>query len=210
MSTKYPSDPEKGTPTSDSHLSNNTRRENETVPIESSSRTRKFLHAFESTLVKYNLEARGIERVLPEESKPLTWRGYLQAYVLWVSINLAAVNITLGMLAPTIFGLGFKDAALCAVFGSFMGSLPVAYVATWGPVSGNRTMVRILGLSRTMSGGTDSNTDILEIYNGLVAEQIDCVTQFDCIVGLLIDRLCGCGADAIRGISQREYVSRCW
>lgn len=206
MSTEYPPDPEKGNPISGS----NTRRDTQALPIESSSRTRKYLHAFESTLVKYNLEARGIERVLPEESKPLTWQGYLQAYVLWVSINLAAVNITLGMLAPTIFGLGFKDAALCAVFGSFMGSLPVAYVATWGPVSGNRTMVRILGLSSTTSQGADLDPDILEIYNGLVAEQIDCVAQFDCIVGLLTDRLRGRGADAICRISQREYVGGCW
>lgn len=61
--------------------------------------------------------------------------------MLWVSINLAAVNITLGMLAPTVFGLGFTDAALCAVGGSAIGSVAVAYVATWGPRSGCRTMV---------------------------------------------------------------------
>lgn len=88
------------------------------------------------------LETRGIQRVLPTETHPLTWRSYLQVFVLWVSINLAAVNITLGMLAPTVFGLGFLDASLCAVFGSALGSCAVAYVATWGPKSGCRTMVR--------------------------------------------------------------------
>ena len=88
------------------------------------------------------LETRGIERVLPSESTViLSWRSYLQAFVLWVSINLAAVNITLGMLAPTVFGLGFTDAAWCAVGGSVIGSAAVAYVATWGPRSGCRTMV---------------------------------------------------------------------
>ena len=65
----------------------------------------------------------------------------MQPFVLWVSINLAAVNITLGMLAPTVFGLGFMDAALCAVGGSAIGSAAVAYIATWGPKSGCRTMV---------------------------------------------------------------------
>ncbi|MCJ1398628.1 hypothetical protein MMC11_001828 [Xylographa trunciseda] len=88
------------------------------------------------------LETRGIQRVLPAESTvTLSWRSYLQAFVLWVSINLAAVNITLGMLAPTVFGLGFTDAAWCAVGGSVIGSAAVAYVATWGPRSGCRTMI---------------------------------------------------------------------
>ncbi|MCJ1415435.1 hypothetical protein MMC32_001767 [Xylographa parallela] len=88
------------------------------------------------------LETRGIERVLPSESSvTVTWRSYLQAFVLWVSINLAAVNITLGMLAPTVFGLGFTDAAWCAVGGSVIGSAAVAYIATWGPKSGCRTMI---------------------------------------------------------------------
>ena len=106
------------------------------------SRIHTYLHRLERSLIAYNLEARGVQRVEPHETHPLTWRSYLQAFVLWVSINLAAVNITLGMLAPTVFGLGFRDASLCAVFGSLLGSLPVAYIATWGPVSGTRTMVR--------------------------------------------------------------------
>ena len=87
------------------------------------------------------VESRGIERVLPSETRPLRWQSQLQAFALWVSINLAAVNITLGMLAPIIFELGFLDASLCAVFGSLLGSVPVSYIATWGPKSGLRTMV---------------------------------------------------------------------
>lgn len=96
---------------------------------------------FEHSLIKYNFEARGVQRVEPHETDSLTWKNYLQAFSLWVSVNLAAVNITLGMLASTIFGLSFKDAAFCAVFGSLLGSLAVAYIATWGPISGNRTMI---------------------------------------------------------------------
>ena len=99
------------------------------------------IKSFEHQLLKYNIEARGVQRVKPEETHSITWIDYLQAFLLWVSINLAAVNITLGMLAPVVYALSFKDAALCAVFGSFLGSLAVAYVATWGPVSGNRTMI---------------------------------------------------------------------
>ena len=88
-----------------------------------------------------SVEARGIERVLPSETRPLKWQSQLQASVLWVSINLAAVNITLGMLAPTLFELSFLDASLSAVFGSILGSCAVSYIATWGPKAGLRTMV---------------------------------------------------------------------
>ncbi len=101
----------------------------------------RYTKNIEQRLVQYNLEARGIQRVEPHETHDLSWKRYLQIFLLWFSINLAAVNITLGMLAPTVYALSFKDAALCAVFGSLTGSLAVAYIATWGPVSGNRAMV---------------------------------------------------------------------
>ncbi|KAJ5986292.1 hypothetical protein N7451_010657 [Penicillium sp. IBT 35674x] len=105
------------------------------------SRLGSLLRAFEQQLVEYNLEARGIERVAPEDRmKKLSWMSYLQAFLLWVSINLAANNITLGMLGPAVYGLSFTDSALCAVFGVFTGSLVAAWVATWGPISGIRTM----------------------------------------------------------------------
>ncbi|MCJ1229660.1 hypothetical protein MMC12_006329 [Toensbergia leucococca] len=96
---------------------------------------------FERQLVAYNFEARGIQRVEPHETHGLTRKDYMQAFILWISINLAAVNITLGMLGPAVFALSFKDATLCASFGSLLGSIPVAYISTWGPVSGNRTMI---------------------------------------------------------------------
>lgn len=103
------------------------------------------LRAFEQQLVEYNLEARGIERVEADERmKRLSWVSYLQAFLLWVSINLAANNITLGMLGPAIYGLSFRDSALCAVFGAIVGSLVSSWMATWGPVSGIRTMVGTL------------------------------------------------------------------
>ncbi|KAJ6021822.1 Permease cytosine/purine uracil thiamine allantoin [Penicillium herquei] len=99
------------------------------------------LRSFEQQLVEYNLEARGIERVKPEERmKKLSWISYLQACLLWVSINLAANNVTLGMLGPAVYGLSFTDSALCAVFGALVGSLVAAWMATWGPISGIRTM----------------------------------------------------------------------
>lgn len=96
---------------------------------------------FEKYLVHYHLEARGIKRVEEDERIELTWLPYLQSFLLWVSINLAANNITLGMLGPAVYYLSFLDSALCAVFGVLVGSLIASWCATWGPVSGNRTMV---------------------------------------------------------------------
>ncbi|KAL6714144.1 Vitamin B6 transporter [Lecanora helva] len=96
---------------------------------------------FEHQLLKYNVEARGVQRVAPNQRHPISWIDYTQALFLWVSVNLAAINITLGMLAPAVYGLSFKDGALCAAFGSLLGSLAPAYIATWGPISGNRTMI---------------------------------------------------------------------
>lgn len=107
-----------------------------------SPRIAAYVRRFENQLVEYNLEARGIERVQQHERmKKLTWVSYLQAFLLWVSINLAANNITLGMLGPVVYGLSFLDSALCAVLGAFVGALVASWMATWGPVSGVRTMV---------------------------------------------------------------------
>ena len=106
------------------------------------SRLARFAKKFEQRLVEYNLEARGIERVREDaRMKKLSWVSYLQAFLLWVSINLAANNITLGMLGPVVYGLSFLDSALCGVFGAFVGALVASWMATWGPISGIRTMV---------------------------------------------------------------------
>ncbi|KAK8205578.1 Vitamin B6 transporter [Zalaria obscura] len=100
-----------------------------------------YLKSFERMLIKYNLESRGIQRVQPEERHGLKQMGYSQIALMWFSVNLAANNITLGMLGPAVFYLSFRDAALTAVFGMIVGCLPVAWVATFGPRSGNRSMV---------------------------------------------------------------------
>jgi hypothetical protein len=69
-------------------------------------------NSFERQLVAYNFEARGIERVEPDERQDLRLLGYSQVAIMWFSVNLAANNITLGMLGPAVFSLGFVDACL--------------------------------------------------------------------------------------------------
>lgn len=90
-------------------------------------------------------EARGIERVLPEDRHNVTAAGYMQMTLLWFSTNITANNMAVGMLGPLVYGLGFVDSALCATFGALLGAVGVGYMGTFGPASGNRTMVCVSG-----------------------------------------------------------------
>ncbi|RMD42566.1 hypothetical protein DV735_g2548, partial [Chaetothyriales sp. CBS 134920] len=84
---------------------------------------------------------RGIRRVEDDEKQQITWLAYLQVLVLWTSVNLAINNVTLGMLGPAVYELSFTDSSVCASLGAILGALPVAWIATYGPVAGIRTMV---------------------------------------------------------------------
>jgi len=121
----------------DPHATNHDRQEDHAHH----GRITSLLRSFEHTLLKYNIEARGIQRVEDHEKQHITWFAYLQVFVLWTSVNLAINNVTLGMLGPAVYELSFTDSALCAVFGALVGSVPVAWIATWGPLTGIRTMV---------------------------------------------------------------------
>jgi NCS1 nucleoside transporter family len=128
--------------------------------------------SFERQLVVYNLEARGIQRVEPDERHDLRSLGYAQVAMMWFSMNLAANNITLGMLGPAVFELGFLDSCICAVLGMLVGCLAAAYNATFGPKSGNRTMI----FSRYIMGWWPSKlVVILNIIVFLGYSLIDCV-----------------------------------
>jgi NCS1 nucleoside transporter family len=117
-------------------------------PSSATSRVIAWFKSVERTLLRYNIEARGIQRVPPEDRHDLSRLGFTQISLLWVSINLEAVVIALGFLGPIVFYLPFLDSCLLAVFGSIIGSAPVAYIATFGPRSGNRTMI----LTRYITG----------------------------------------------------------
>ena len=87
------------------------------------------------------LEKRGFERVPLEERHDITAARYMQMTLLWFSSNITANNIAVGMLGPLAYDLGFTDSALCAAFGAVLGAAGAAYMSTFGPDSGNRTMV---------------------------------------------------------------------
>ncbi|KAI7971838.1 hypothetical protein EIK77_000983 [Talaromyces pinophilus] len=102
------------------------------------------------------MEARGIERVPESERHSATAADYMQMGLLWFSTNITANNIAVGMLGPLDYGLSFTDSALCATFGALLGAAGAAYMGTWGPVSGNRTMVlsAVAGGNMTVVVGT--------------------------------------------------------
>lgn len=87
------------------------------------------------------LEARGITRVLPEEKHGGSVMGYLQMFALWFSINVAATNLVVGFLGPLVFNLGWVDCVCIVIFANALSSCGPAYTGTFGPQSGNRTMV---------------------------------------------------------------------
>ena len=79
--------------------------------------------------------------MLPEERHGSSLSKDFQMGLLWFSANMTANILAVGFLGPLVFTLGFVDSAMCAVFGSLLGSVVAAYMSIWGAQSGNRTMV---------------------------------------------------------------------
>jgi len=155
--------------------------------------------ALERQLASYKLEARGIQRVEAHERQDLRLLGYSQVAIMWFSVNLAANNITLGMLGPAVFALGFLESCLLSVFGAFAGCLVVAYIATFGPKSGNRTMV----FSRFIMGWWPSKIIvILNIVVFLGYSMIDCV-----VAGQILSAVSGDTLSIVVGIIIVAVIS---
>ncbi|KIW56029.1 hypothetical protein PV05_04729 [Exophiala xenobiotica] len=103
----------------------------------------KILHGWNVKLEKLlGVEARGIERV-EESDRPdkATIGDFVQIILLWFSANLTLNNLAIGLLGPLVFYVGLKDAMLVGTFGTIAGSVGTAYISTFGPLSGNRTLV---------------------------------------------------------------------
>lgn len=133
-------DVEKASPATPRPLANIAQPEQEVIPQAATrwSKARELNEKFERFT---GLESRGIGRVPTSEREQLTSSSYLQIMLLWISADMTANPVTLAMLGPLVFELSFTDAALCAVGGTLVGCLGPAYTSTWGPRSGNRTMV---------------------------------------------------------------------
>lgn len=89
------------------------------------------------------VEARGVDRVPEDERSPEVMRflDYVQMAIVWFSANVTLNNIVIGLLGPISYELGIVDSMVIGTFGTMLGCLCVAYMATFGPISGNRTLV---------------------------------------------------------------------
>lgn len=83
------------------------------------------------------IEARGIERVAPEERNHVR---IFDNFTLWLSANLVISTVALGSLANNIFKLGFWDGLAAIALFNALGVLPVAFFSTLGPKLGLRQM----------------------------------------------------------------------
>lgn len=88
-----------------------------------------------------NGENRAIERVPPEEREVVTSSTMLHMFLMWFSMTLATNTIVVGTMGTLVLQLSFKDAALCGVIGCLVGTSIIGCISTWGPKSGNRTLV---------------------------------------------------------------------
>lgn len=106
----------------------------ETSPV-----PKHFLTRLNATLASINgFETRGFQRVLPDSRQS---SSTLHMLMLWFSANLTVNNPVVTMLGPLVMGLGFNDCVWCMIIGVVLGSISTAYISTWGPVSGCRTVV---------------------------------------------------------------------
>lgn len=119
------------------------------------------------------LEARGITRVLPEEKHGGGRKAYLQMFALWFSINVCANNIIVGLLGPLVFSLGWVDCVCIVIFANALSSCAPSYTATFGPTSGNRTMVYapLLDDDENLGGALTRWLDTWSLLHGILAIQ---------------------------------------
>lgn len=80
------------------------------LPIAEQSKLQQWLDRIDGMR---GLEVRGIERVPEDLRHPKVTAGsYVQMFLIWFAINCTANNMTVGILGPVAFGLGFKDAIM--------------------------------------------------------------------------------------------------
>ncbi|KAJ5543804.1 hypothetical protein N7513_003391 [Penicillium frequentans] len=112
--------------------------------------------------------------------------------LLWFSANVTANNMAVGILGPLDYSLGFVDSALLATFGAFLGAAGVAYMGTFGPASGNRTMV----IARYFMGYWPSKLcALLNIFIMLGYGMVDCI-----VGGQVLSAVSGGGMSVIVGV----------
>jgi NCS1 nucleoside transporter family len=142
------------------------------------------LWAMVSFLDKYGVEARGIERVPPDQR---TQTSPLAPFWMWLAANMTISTFAIGVLAPSIFFLGLKEAALTIIFFNLLCTLPVAYFSTWGAKLG----LRQLTLSRFSFGYATAQLPIV----------LNCIA---CVGWSIVNSIVG--AQTLRAVSTSHQL----
>ncbi|KAI9659026.1 MAG: hypothetical protein M1821_001986 [Bathelium mastoideum] len=90
---------------------------------------------------RFKIEQRGIERVPEDERTDDGFRALLNVSTMWLSANMVVSSFAIGVLAKSLFYLGFVDAILVVLFFNLLGILSVCFFSTFGPRFGLRQMV---------------------------------------------------------------------
>ncbi|KAJ4477121.1 permease for cytosine/purines, uracil, thiamine, allantoin-domain-containing protein [Lentinula lateritia] len=180
-----PFDPEKSSSygrgsVSDFHEASSLERLSDDVPRSKFAQ----LWAIVKFLDKYGVEARGIERVPPDQR---TQMSPLSAFWMWLAANMTITTFSLGCLGGPVFSLGFRDAALTIIFFNLLCNIPVAYFSTWGPKLG----LRQLTLSKFSFGYFTSQIPII----------LNCIA---CVGGSVINSIVG--AQTLRAVSTAHQI----
>ncbi|KAJ3733283.1 permease for cytosine/purines, uracil, thiamine, allantoin-domain-containing protein [Lentinula guzmanii] len=138
------------------------------------------LWAIVEFLDKYGVEARGIERVTPNQPP-------LAPFWMWLAANMTISTFAIGCLGNSIFYLGLKDAALTIIFFNLLCTLPVAYFSTWGAKLG----LRQLTLSRFSFGYFTSQFPII----------LNCIA---CVGWSVVNSIVG--AQTLRAVSTSHQI----
>lgn len=111
------------------------------------------------------LESRGIVRVLPFEKNAGGIQDYLQMFALWFSIDLVTYSIITGFLGVLVFSLGWVDCIVIIIIANAVAACGAAYLSTFGPESGNRTMVSRLLVYFPIQQGSLSRSVLILFTN---------------------------------------------
>lgn len=85
-----------------------------------------------------NIETQGIERISPASRTHL---HIVDNFTFWFSANMVISTLAIGVIATSIFQLGFWDSVLAIIIFNVLGALSVAFFSTLGPRLGLRQMI---------------------------------------------------------------------
>ncbi|KAI9644683.1 Vitamin B6 transporter [Ciborinia camelliae] len=146
----------------------------------------------------WGLEARGVTRVKDDEKNvPRPLHDYFHMFSLWFSINMQAMNIIVGLLGPLVYGLGWVDCICIVIFANALASSAIAYMATFGPESGNRTQQVGFGTIGCIITGQM----ITAVNGGGLSLAVGCI-----IAALCIGLIATFGIDYVNKIERFGYI----